>query len=261
MPCSAKLKACVDDLIAKGKPEANAWAICKASLGETFERHIDFDKIYRQFLNYENGHSRYYNWIQTLGLDESRSYMDNATMREKFNWTRHSALKYHKEDNQAKYWVFESGFPVESMNGNIYDKQELMLSARTLEGKPVNVNHKFLLPTVNIVVSEYDFDDGIVKGVIRVPKELHCPFCKENLTLNDAIEQHFIVNNSLEAECAYSQVGTPHCEGQRFTGLALLTKDTLPGIPLTRLMPLESIMVEALQIANETKKRKIIIKI
>jgi len=42
-----------------------------------------------------------------------------------------------------------------------------------------------------------------------------------------------------------------------FTGLALLTKDVLPGIPLTRMMPLEQIMVEALQSSTRrTKKMK-----
>jgi hypothetical protein len=34
-PCSPELKACVDALIADGKEESSAWAICKAKLGET----------------------------------------------------------------------------------------------------------------------------------------------------------------------------------------------------------------------------------
>ena len=45
-----------------------------------------------------------------------------------------------------------------------------------------------------------------------------------------------------------------------FTGLALLTKVVLPGIPLTRMMPLESIMVEALQVdetINFRRKKKV----
>jgi hypothetical protein len=33
-PCSPELKACVDALIADGKEESSAWAICKAKLGE-----------------------------------------------------------------------------------------------------------------------------------------------------------------------------------------------------------------------------------
>jgi hypothetical protein len=36
-PCSPKVKACVDDLVAKGTPEEHAWPICKAQFGETAE--------------------------------------------------------------------------------------------------------------------------------------------------------------------------------------------------------------------------------
>lgn len=34
-PCSPELKACVDALIAQGKPEESAWAICRSKIGET----------------------------------------------------------------------------------------------------------------------------------------------------------------------------------------------------------------------------------
>jgi hypothetical protein len=36
-PCSPELRACVDALIAKGRPEDSAWAICKAQLGENLK--------------------------------------------------------------------------------------------------------------------------------------------------------------------------------------------------------------------------------
>ena len=42
MPCSEKLKACVEKLIAEGKSEESAWAICRASIGDI---EIGFDKI------------------------------------------------------------------------------------------------------------------------------------------------------------------------------------------------------------------------
>lgn len=38
-PCSAELKACVDKLIADGKSEDSAWAICRSQLGETITLH------------------------------------------------------------------------------------------------------------------------------------------------------------------------------------------------------------------------------
>jgi hypothetical protein len=38
-PCSPELRKCVDDLIAQGKPEESAWAICKSQLGEKITVH------------------------------------------------------------------------------------------------------------------------------------------------------------------------------------------------------------------------------
>jgi hypothetical protein len=250
MPCSPKLKACVDDLIAQGKPESSAWAICRSQLGETY-RHPDFEKIYRQFLTVEDGENRYYNWISALNLDETRNYANS--MKEQFNWIkRHVDFNLWKEDSRSKYWKVEAGFPLTSMNENVYTEDELLRSARTIKGQIVNVNHKYSLPTVEILAGEYE--NGVVECVLRVPKSLQCPVCSENKTVNDLIESNGIVNVSLEASCAYAPSEFGKCEGMYFTGLSLLTKDTLPGIPLTRLMPLEHIMVEALQ--SSTGKRK-----
>jgi hypothetical protein len=38
-PCSPALKACVDDLLAKGQDEESAWAICKSKIGEAAIKH------------------------------------------------------------------------------------------------------------------------------------------------------------------------------------------------------------------------------
>jgi len=260
MPCSPKLRRCVDDLIAQGKPESSAWAICRAQLGESVRRHPDFNKIYKQFLNYNDGESRYYTWITALNLDETKQYADSR--REKFAWTRrHVDFGLWKEDTQAKYWQVEAGFPVESMNENVYSLEELQESGRTLAHKEVNLNHKYSLPTVDIPAAKYE--DGLVEAILRVPKRLNCPICDKNKTINDLIESGEIVNVSLEAVCTLKSDDPNKCEGMEFTGLSLLTKDTLPGIPLTRLMPLESIMVEALQTSTKgrIKMKKPILRI
>lgn len=233
--CISRMTGKVDD------PEAFCYGPA-----EGYKRHSDFDKIYKQFLNYENGHSRYYDWIKALKLDETTSYMTNATNRERFDWTqRHVDLQMWKEDNKAKYWKVEAGFPIESMNTNVYTLEECQEAARTLAHKQVNLNHKHVLPTVEIPAAK--FEDGVVEAVLRIPKSLYCPICEKNKTINDLIEEGKIVNVSIEAVCTL-QSDDPHkCEGMEFTGLSLLTTASLPGIPLTRLMPLESIMVEALQ--------------
>jgi len=216
-------------------------------------RHSDFQKIYKQFLTHikdeQEAIHRYNNWIQALNLDETKPY--GQSMREQFQWLKkHIDFNLWKEDAQAKYWKVEAGFPLESMNQNVYLEDELYQSARTLKDKIVNLNHKFKLPTVGIVAAQYE--QGIVEAVLRVPKALRCPICGENKTINDLIESNGIVNVSLEAVCLYPSETDGACEGMEFTGLALLTKDVLPGIPLTRMMPLEQIMVEALQV-DETK--------
>jgi hypothetical protein len=217
-------------------------------------KHPDFQKIQSQFIQQcgeQEGLQRYQEWVDRLGLDESKSYMSNASMREKFQWIqRHADFRLWKEDTEAKYWRVEAGFPVESMNENVYTKEELTRAARTIKGKTINLNHKFSLPTIEILAGEYESD--IVECVVRVPNSLHCPICDRTKTINDLIESGGIVNVSLEASCDYGTGPHGECEGMNFTGLSLLTKDVLPGIPLTRLMPLESIMVEALQV-NETK--------
>jgi hypothetical protein len=248
-----------DDCVAKnqdkGDPEAYCATIKRQVEGEAL-RHPDFKKILDQFkqqLGEEQGGRRYQEWVDKLGLDESKSYLTNSQMREKFSWVRnHVDFRLWKEDADAKYWRVEAGFPLQSMNDNVYTKEELLRGARTIKGKPVNLNHKFELNRIDIVAADYE--DDVVECVLRVPKILRCPICDETKTVNDLIESGRIVNVSLEATCEYGQTSDGACKGLNFTGLALLTKEVLPGIPLTRLTPLESIMVEALQ-ADSTKEK------
>jgi len=244
--------------------EAEAQAMHRAIQARKHEayQHPDFHRIRTQFIKHvcgdgecEEGVARYNAWIKALNLDETKSYLTNAGLREKFQWVqKHADFKLWKEDATAKYWRVEAGFPLKSMNENVYSQDELMRAARTIKGKTVNVNHKFMLSTVEILGGE--FEDDVVECVIRVPNSLHCPMCDNTKTINDLIESKGIVNVSLEAACDYGTGPHGECEGMHFTGLSLLTKDVLPGIPLTRLMPLESIMVEALQ-SSTTEKPKV----
>ena len=219
--------------------------------------HPDFLKIYKQFIanikDDQEAHNRYVAWVTALNLDETKPY--GQSMREQFRWVRrHVDFNLWKEDSRAKYWQVDAGFPLESMNMNIYTLEELQESARTLAHKTANINHKFSLPTIDIPAAK--FEDGVVECVLRVPKELRCPVCTKGKTINDLIESGGIVNVSLEASCTLKSDDPNKCEGMEFTGLSLLTKDVLPGIPLTRLMPLEHIMVEALQSSTKTQRRR-----
>ena len=254
--------ACVDANLDKPNPIqfcADKFGIPVIHTGFEHEayRHPDFEKIYKQFhamiKDEKEAEDRYVNWVKALNLDETRNYADS--MREQFKWVRrHVDFELWKEDSRAKYWMVEAAFPLESMNENIYTLDELRESTKTVKGKSADLNHKFPLPTIDIEAAKYE--DGVAECVIRVPKNLMCPICDTSKTINELIEDGSIVNVSLEAVCTLKSDNPHKCEGMEFTGLALLTKDVLPGIPLTRLMPLEHIMVEALHTADETKQRR-----
>jgi hypothetical protein len=68
------------------------------------------------------------------------------------------------------------------------------------------------------------------------------------------IERGDIMQVSIEAACLRGTEETPEgsaCKGQIFTGKALLTKDVLPGVPLTRIMPVEK-LVESFTVTSVT---------
>lgn len=222
-------------------------------------RHPDFEKIYRAFMKRycgsannecEKGRSVYYTWLNKLGLDDTKPY---RKPQEKFNWAK-SAFQYLKQDKQAKYYKVEALFPLVSMNNNVYTEEELVRAARTLIGKPVNLNHEsHVLKGVEIVDAEYE--DGAVEVLLRVLKT-----AGRGLGVNicEMIDNEEILHVSIEASCRKTSLQKLDdevvygCEGLLFTGLALLTKDVLPGVPLTRIMPVER-LVESFQVKGDVK--------
>ena len=269
MPCSPKLKRCVDDLIAQGKPEDSAWAICRSQLGETY-RHRDFQRIHDEFVNYykdsEQGESEYYSWLTALNLNEEREY---GQAQESFKWAK-NMLQYLREDDQYKYYKVLVGFPVKSMNGNVYKERDLIAAALRLKGVHPTLNHKdqwHFTPESRwgeITTEDARYEDGATEAVLRVSKKAVCPIC-DGKPMTELIDSKHIVNVSLQGGCnAQSFDGV--CDGFQFDdkGFSLLTSDVLPGIPMARIFPLESIMVEALQSSTRRKttmKKKIVMEV
>jgi hypothetical protein len=130
------------------------------------------------------------------------------------------------------------------MNNNIYLEDELAKGARSLVGKTVNWNHGTeLAPEVQIYDAEYE--DSCVECILRIQKDSKAL---------DLIEKGEVVHVSIEADCLRGSELTPEgwtCKGLLFTGLALLTKDELPGVPLTRIMPVEK-LVESFTVTGVT---------
>jgi hypothetical protein len=211
-------------------------------------RHSDFQKIYDAFMwryckdkkECEEGKRVYYAWLNKLGLDDTKPYQKP---QEKFSWIK-PYINFLKEDEKAKYFKVEALFPLSSMNDNVYTKDELLQAARSLVGKTVDLNHTDeKLPEVTIYDAQYE--DNCVECLLRVAKE------SKALQM---IENDEILQVSIEADCLRGTEQTPEgnvCHGLVFTGLALLTKDVLPGVPLTRIMPVEK-LVESFTVTSVT---------
>jgi hypothetical protein len=203
-------------------------------------RHADFEKIHTAFLTHYSedpklGESRYVDWVMFSGLDESQSYYLQGAARanksrQSFEWANF-LLQFVKEDKDAFYYKVEALFPVESMNKGCppFTREEVLLAARSLTGKPSDLNHDISKVLVGVEVVAAQFEDDCVECLVRVPK---------TSVLVGMIDRKEIVNVSIEGEWSHGIPG----QGLVLTGLGWLTKDTmLPGIPLTRIMPVEKI--------------------
>jgi hypothetical protein len=206
-------------------------------------RHPDFEKIYQAFIKHygeKEGATLYQIWISKLSLDDTKPY---EQLKEKFSWSP-SYVKYLKEDETAKYFECEALFPLTSMNNNLYTITELQQRAASIIDKTVNWNHTNELAK-DVSIPDAEFYNGCVRCLLKVMKGS-----------NDLkrIESGESVNQSVEVDCRRGITETPNgnqCNGLVFTGLALLTKDVLPGVPLTRIMPVEK-LVESFTVTGVT---------
>lgn len=226
------------------------------------ERHADFDRIRNEFIRYyksvDVGHSEYMTWLKELNLDENRSY--GSSQREKFSFIKPMIAKLREDKNSVYYRVLV-GMPLRSMNDNLYSQSDLTKAAEDLiNAFDCNLNHvdSLKLPGVRYIAAR--FEDGAVEAVLKVPKSLRCSIdltrhmydIGEGKPLYEWIDEKVIVNQSLEAD---------YTPGFHFVGSALLTKDTLPGIPLSRIFPLESVVSEALSTSQKLKAKTLKIQV
>lgn len=218
--------------------------------------HPDFQKIFNAFISRycpsntvcDEGKQAYYAWLNKLGLDDTKPY--GSQQKEAFNWIK-PHIKLIREDQDAKYYKVEALFPITSMNGRVYTREELHQAVRTLIGKTSNLNHSDEgFWGVDIVDAEYEGD--CVELLVRVDKKAECSRGK----LIDLIDRGEIVHVSIEANAVRGTEETPDgvvLKGLVFTGLGWLTKDVLPGVPLTRILPVECIVESFTQNTEATK--------
>ena len=252
-----------EDCVSKNQDKDNPEAYCGSIKAKTEMRHRDFQRIHDEFCNYyknvPKGETEYYSWLQALHLDEEREY---GQARESFTWVK-DMLHSLREDTNNKYYSLLIGFPMRSMNNNIYKERDLIAAALSLKGKHPSLNHKndYWFNEHShygtLTVEDAKYEDGAVEAILQVPKTAVCPICN-GAKMTELIDNQRIVNVSLEGGCKSDTGG---CDGFEFSDppFTLLTTDVLPGIPLARIKPLEHIMVEALQNSstlNQTKKVK-----
>jgi len=214
--------------------------------------HPDFQKILKQFKDRygdEEGEDLFYAWLNKRKLDDTKPYSTQAQLKESFQWAK-PLFSLFKKDKEAKYYKVEAGFPVNSMNNNIYTEDELLRATSSLPGKHVDLNHNINNKIEGVEIVAANYEDGAVETILKILNDAKLPNGK---LVIDAIDSKEIDHVSIEADCkgAYERSDGYEVVGLQFTGLALLDQEALPGIPLTRLMPLESIRES---IFDEVKK-------
>lgn len=236
------------DCVSKNSDKEDPEAYCGYIKHQTEAfRHVDFTRIYDEFCNYYKqsgrGESEYYAWVKALSLDETKDY---SACQESFRWAK-DMLQFLKEDADNKYYQILLGFPLESMNGNVYKERDLIAAALSLKGKHPSLNHKadFWFNESNpygvLSVVDAKYEDGAIETILKVPKDAICPICN-GAKMTELIDTKRIVNVSLEGKCLNDEDVYGRCDGFVFTDppFTLLTSDVLPGIPLARIKPMEA---------------------
>jgi len=104
------------------------------------------------------------------------------------------------------------------------------------------MNHEVPLDGVEIIDAE--FEDGAVEALLRISRNAEFKGKK----IVDMIDNGEILHVSVEGSCRNRRIqrsdgeARVSCEGLVLTGLALLQNQVLPGIPLTRIEPIEKII-------------------
>lgn len=165
-------------------------------------RHADFEKIHATFMQHYSkdpvlGEARYAEWVKLSELDELKGYYAQGAARaanfgQSFEWAKF-LLQFVREDKDARYYKVEALFPVESMNVDSppFTRDEVLQSARSLTGKPSNLNHDPLQVLRGVEIVAAQFEDDCVECLVGVLK---------SSPLIGMIERQEIVSVSVEGE-------------------------------------------------------------
>jgi len=207
-------------------------------------RHSDFEKIRSAFIKRYgvDGEKEYQHWLSVMKLDETLPY--GSPPKESFSWAK-CHIQRVKEDETAKWYKVEALFPWTSMNANKYTAEELAAGTRTLVSKPSNLNHTEEKLPIELIDAQ--FENNVSEVLARIPKDAVSSagnLC--DLLDNAETNPKGIMHVSIEAHGVrpdtFGADGSRQCNGLQFDGLAWLTKDVLPGVPVTRIQPFEQLL-------------------
>jgi hypothetical protein len=212
--------------------------------------HPDYEKILADFKaikGEEEGQKLFDLWIKKMSLDPDKPYRKKEN-EESFKWAE-KTIKMFKEEEYFKLYKVEALFPVTSMNRNVYTEDELLRSARTLVGKVPNINHTGK-PMKGCLIIGAEYESRTVECLLQVDKEAKSPWeflWTQHLDEDSEVpEEHHMIHVSIEANCLSGRGNDGECKGLVFSGIAGLTKETLPGVPLTRILPVEILNIESI---------------
>lgn len=232
--------------------------------------HPSFQKILSQFTGRygdAEGKKRYYMWLNKLNLDDTKPYSNNQLkkeeclkgdgckhdcakcLKESFQWAK-PLIKLFKQDKEAKYYQVEAHFAVSSMNNNVYTLPEMMDAIHLLPGQHVDLNHNLEWTMKPLEISAAMIEDECAECIIRVPNESvdakgrDCQACFEDGTYHS-------VSIEADSDGIIQTSEGNQIVGLKYTGLAVLDEEALPGIPLTTIQPLEKLMVEAFKLVEQ----------
>jgi len=175
---------------------------------------------------------------QTILFDKDKWTMDRAKkwfeahylkeqVLESFQWM--GTFKPLRGKNQIKGTALNVG---KTRNRRLYSEDELLRSARTLEGKPLLINHDWRREVGEVIDSEYE--DEAVEYVAEVT----------DATIMEKIRKKIIKHVSPKSEFRTRDITSegekPH--GIIFVELSLIEPPEQPGDPETSIMIMESLL-------------------
>ena len=154
--------------------------------------------------------------------------------KEGFRWMRDKKYKVPESFKGIGYlYAFRTLSVPMTLNGAQWSIEEKRLAARTLIGQPINLNHKYHPEDqkTNLTIDS-EFEDGWIEGFAFVT----------DTRINRLYERGDLVGVSVEYYPRHEDWANGwSCEGNRFVGLAFVSKEYTMGSPESTVTRLEAI--------------------